>query len=139
MATTRGFLVALLLLSTSCAGSPMPESGTPKPVVDRYVINNDELQDPVLRGMDALRAIQYLRPTFFRNSGPQSFVNMSAGLTQFSMDYGPVQPLSHLSELPSLSLQMVYEIRYLDVNEATNRFGINANGGPVIVVVSNKQ
>lgn len=139
MTTMRGFFVSLLLLSVSCAGSSTPESGTPKPVVDRNVISNEELQDPVLRGMDALRAIQYLRPAFFRGSGPQSFVNTSAGMTQFSMDYGPVQPLKNLSALPSLSLQMVYEIRYLDTNDATNRFGLNANSGPVIVVVSNKQ
>lgn len=139
MVTTRGFLVALLLLSVSCAGSSTPESGAPRPVLDRYVISNEELQDPVLRGMDALRAIQYLRPAFFKTTGPQSFSNMSAGLLQFSMDYGPVQPLSHLASLPSLSLQSAYEIRYLDPNDAANRFGINANGGPVVVLVSNKQ
>jgi len=139
MVTTRGFFVALLLLSVSCAGSSTPERAAPKPVVDRNVISNEELQDPILRGMDALRVIQYLRPSFFRTSGPQSFVNMSSGLVQFSMDYGPLQPLSHLAALPSLSLQMVYEIRYLDLNDAQNRFGIAANNGPVIVVVSNKQ
>src|SRR4051812_44261718 len=139
MAATRGLLVAFLLLCASCAGSPAAETGTPKPVADRNVITNEELQDPVLRGMDALRAIQYLRPAFFRTSGPQSFANATAGLAQFSMDYGPLQPLSQLSALPSLSLQMVYEIRYLDLNDAQNRFGIAANSGPVIVVVSNKQ
>jgi hypothetical protein len=139
MAFTRGFLAAFLILSTSCAGSSAPEGSVPKPVVDRNVIRNEELQDPVLRGMDALRAIQYLRPAFFKGSGPQSFANTNSGLTQFSMDYGPVQPLSQLSALPSLSLQMAYEIRFLDVNEAQNRFGLNANSGPVIVVVSNKQ
>ena len=140
MVATRGILVALLLLSASCAGSSTPEAGTPKPVVDRNVISNEELQDPVLRGMDALRAIQYLRPMFFRAaSGPLSFSNATAGLAQYSMDYGPLQPLSHLAELSSLSLQMVYQIRYLDLNDAQNRFGILANSGPVIVVVSNKQ
>jgi hypothetical protein len=139
MATTRGLLVALLMLSVSCAGSSTPSTGTPAPIADRNVISSDELQDPVLRGMDALRVIQYLRPAFFRSSGPQSFVNMSAGLVQFSMDYGPLQPVSHLAALPALSLQTVYEIRYLDLNDAQNRFGIAAQGGPVIVVVSNKQ
>ena len=139
MAATRGLLVALLVLCASCAGSSTPEESVPKPVVDRNVISNEELQNPVLRGMDALRVIQYLRPGFFKATGPQSFVNMSAGLLQFSMDYGPLQPISHLAALPSLSLQTVYEIRYLDLNDAQNRFGIAAQGGPVIVVVSNKQ
>ena len=138
MATTRAFLVALLLLSTSCARSSTSEPRPAKPVADRNVITNEELQDPVLRGMDALRVIQYLRPAFFRTSGPQSFVNANSGLVQFSMDYGPLQPVSHLSALAPLSLQTVYEIRYLDLNDAQNRFGIAANSGPVIVVVSNK-
>src|SRR6476646_2318294 len=55
MAATRGLLVALLVLCASCAGSSTPEESVPKPVVDRNVISNEELQNPVLRGMDALR------------------------------------------------------------------------------------
>ncbi|CAN5180496.1 hypothetical protein BH09GEM1_BH09GEM1_48240 [soil metagenome] len=139
MAATRGIFIAFLLLTASCGRSASSTASAPKPLADRNVISNEELQDPVLRGMDALRAIRYLRPTFFRETGPQSFVNVTAGTVQFSMDYGPVQPLHNLAALAPLSLQMVYEIRYLDTNDAQNRFGINANGGPVIVVVSNKQ
>jgi hypothetical protein len=139
MAAMRGLLIVVLLFGASCRQSPSSASSTPKPVTAKYVISNEELQDPVLRGMDALRAIRYLRPTFFHETAPQSFFNTMAGTVQFSMDYGPVQPLSALSALPSLSLQMVYEIRYLDANDAQNRFGLNANGGPIIVVVSNKQ
>ena len=139
MAATRGIFIALLLFVAACGQSTSSSSNTPAPAQNKYVISNEELQDPVLRGMDALRAIRYLRPTFFRVSGPQSFSNASAGSVQFSMDYGPVQPVDNLSLLPSLSLQMVYEVRYLERNDAANRFGITSNGGPVIVVVSNKQ
>ena len=138
MPATRGLFIALLL-AVSCGGSAASTSTAPRPVRDKYVISNEELQDPVLKGMDAIRLISYLRPTFFRGTGPQSFSNASAGSVQFSMDYGPVQPVSQLAAIPPLSLLMAYEIRYLEPNEATNRFGINANGGPVIVVVSNKQ
>ena len=144
MAATRGLQVAMLVLSAACAGAPAPDPGTLSPEAsaskhDRNVITNDELQDPTLRGMDALRAIQHLRPAFIRASGPSSFVNLSAGLTQFSMDYGPLQPVNNLAQLSSMSLLTVYEIRYLDLNDAQNRFGIAANNGPVIVIVSNKQ
>jgi hypothetical protein len=38
-----------------------------------------------------------------------------------------------------LRTDLLYEIRYLDVSDAQNRFGLNANGGPVIVLLSNKQ
>lgn len=139
MAATRALFIALIFLTASCAQSSSSTETAAKPVGDRNVISNQELQDPVIVGMDALRAIRYLRPTFFRETGPQSFSNPSAGAVQFSMDYGPVQPLSNLAAVAPLSLQMVYEIRYLDPNNAANRFGINANGGPVIVLVSNKQ
>ena len=139
MAVMRGLSVFLLLSAASCGPSAPSASSTPTPVASKNVISNEELQNPVLRGMDAARAIRYLRPTFFKESGPQSFGNISAGMVQFSMDYGPVQPLDNLSSLPSLSLRTVYEVRYLDRNDALSRFGVNANGGPVIVVVSNKQ
>ena len=138
MAATRGLFITLLLFAASCGQATSSASSAPKPVAARNVISNEELQDPVLRGMDALRLIRYLRPTFFRDTGPQSFFNSTAGALQFSMDYGPLQPLSQLASLAPLSLQMAYEIRYLDTNDAQNRFGITANGGPAIVVVSNK-
>ena len=139
MAATRGLFIAALLFAASCGQSTSSASSSPKPVASKNVISNEELQDPVLRGMDAMRTIRYLRPMFFRETGPQSFFIATAGTLQFSMDYGPLQPISQLASLPSLSLQMAYEIRYLEPNDAQNRFGLTANGGPVIVVVSNKQ
>lgn len=140
MAATRALFTALLLFSVSCAHSPeSATSGTPRPAQNKDVISHEELQDPVLLGMDALRAIRYLRPAFFRESGPQSFMNASAGTLHFSMDFGPLMPLSQLSAIPSVTLLTVYEVRYFDVNSAAGRFGLTADGGPVIVVVSNKQ
>ena len=84
--------------------------------------------------MDSERAIRYLRPGFFRTTGPQSGIDASAGRVQFSLDFGPPQ----LGSFPALPLFSLLEIRYLDANDAQNRFGINANGGPVIVLVSHK-
>ena len=139
MAATRALLIGFLMLAASCGRSAESTETAPRAMTDRNVISREELQNPVIVGMDALRAIRYLRPAFFRETGPQSFINAAAGSVQFSMDYGPLQPLNNLSALAALSLQTVYEVRYLDLNDAQNRFGINANGGPVIVVVSNKQ
>ena len=139
MSAPRGFFIAVLFFAASCGRMASSPSDSPRPVAEKNVISREELQDPVLRGMDALQTIRYLRPAFFRDTGPQSFFSTTAGALQFSMDYGPVQPLSQLSILSPLSLQMAYQVRYLDINEAQNRFGISANGGPVIVVVNNKQ
>ena len=62
-----------------------------------------------------------------------SFQNTTAGQVQVSQDYGPLQSLNALAAVDTRSL---VEVRYLNANDAQNRFGINANGGPVIVVMT---
>ena len=142
MDSTRLAVTALLVMAASCARpstrgeGPPSASGIPRMAKDPNVISAEELHDPVIISMDALKAIRYLRPAFFRTSGPQSFSNSGAGLVQISPDFGPLQPLSQLRNFTTITLS---EVRYLDANEAQARFGINANGGPVIVLVSGRQ
>lgn len=144
MVATRRCLAALLLVAASCGGPSSSTAGSqprgtesgPRVAKDPNVISTEELHDPVVAGMDALKAIRFLRPTFFRTTGPQSFSNQTAGQVQISYDYGPLQPLSQLSASTPITL---VEVRYLTANEAQVRFGINANGGPVIVLLNNKQ
>jgi hypothetical protein len=144
LATRRTLSGLLLLAGAACASQQKPatigQSGAPSgsPVAERAkrnpnVISREELQDPTIAGGDAMTAIRQLRPAFFRNRGPQSFSNATAGQVQISQDFGPLQPLSQLSALDTRSL---VEVRYLDANDAQSRFGINANGGPVIVLLS---
>ena len=97
------------------------------------VISQQELRDPTIAGADAMTAIRQLRPAFFRTRGPQSFTNATAGLVQVSQDYGPLQAVNALTTVDTRSL---VEVRYLNANDAQNRFGINANGGPVIVLLT---
>jgi hypothetical protein len=99
------------------------------------VISREELADPAIAGVDAMTSIRQLRPAFFRTRGPQSFQNASAGLVQISQDYGPLQPVSQLSAIDTRSL---VEVRYLSAVDAQTRFGINANGGPVIVLLTSQ-
>ena len=129
----------MVVMVASCARPSAPGSISPQVAANPNIISRDEMQNPVLLGMDAARAIHYLRPTFFRSSGPQSFVDGSAGLVQLSVDYGPLLPVRQLASFPPLPILYLYEIRYLDANEAENRFGLNANGGPVILLVSQKR
>jgi hypothetical protein len=139
MSVTRRSLVALLVLVASCAGSSASTTtttATPRVATDRNVISKEEMESPEIAGWDALKAIRYLRPAFFRATGQQSFSNASAGQVQFSEDYGPLRPIS---DLVAMKLNFVFEVRYLDANEAQNRFGINANSSPVIVLLNNKQ
>ncbi len=134
MTALRRCLVALLVVTASCARSNAPSTYVPRG--DPNVISREEMQNPVIASMDALKAIRYLRPGFFRGTGPQSFSNGTAGNIQFSQDYGPLRPIGELATINPL---LLYEVRYLDIADATNRFGINANGGAVIVLLNSKQ
>ena len=136
MFATRRSLALLLVLAASCAPQPKAAAtGTPTTRIQRNpdVISREELQDPTVAGGDAMTAIRQLRPAFFRTRGPQSFSNASAGAVQISQDFGPLQPLQQLSTIDARSLQ---QVRYLNANDAQTRFGINANGGPVIVLLT---
>ena len=133
-------LVALLAVASACASSSgTPAEGTTtgeRASRNPNVITYAELQDPTVASTDAQTAIRQLRPAFFRTRGPQSFSNTSAGEVQISQDYGPLQQLSGLAAIPVRSL---VEVRYLNAVEAQQRFGINANGGPVIILLSSRQ
>ena len=136
MFATRRSLALLLVLAASCATQPKTAStSAPSARIQRNpdVISREELQDPTIAGGDALTAIRQLRPAFFRTRGPQSFSNASAGMVQVSQDYGPLQPVSQLSAIDTRSL---VQVRYLNANDAQTRFGINATGGPVIVLLT---
>ena len=138
----RRTLAVLLVLAASCAKSPSSTAtAAPRPSATREARNPDvisraELQDPTIAGTDAMTAIRQLRPAFFRTRGPQSFSNATAGLTQISQDFGPLQPVDNLKGIDTRSLT---EVRFLNAVEAQNRFGINANGGPVIVLLTTLQ
>jgi hypothetical protein len=140
MLARRCSLALVVVLAAACA-KPAASSGGPVPGATRTqrnpdVITREELQDPAIAGGDAMTAIRQLRPAFFRTRGPQSFSNATAGLVQISQDFGPLQPVGNLAAIDTRSL---VEVRYLNAVDAQNRFGINANGGPVIVLLTTKQ
>jgi hypothetical protein len=138
MLSRRLTLVVLLAAGAACAQkaastSTVAPQESSRPRKNSDVITQDELRDRSIAGTDAMTAIRQLRPAFFRTRGPMSFQNATAGQVQISQDYGPLQQLSNLSSVDTRSL---VEVRYLNANDAQNRFGINANGGPVIVLVT---
>jgi hypothetical protein len=132
---------ALLALSMACMRTHHP---SPSDVAadqaharrNTSVITLEELQDPTVVSNDALTTIRLLRPQYFMTRGPVSFKNANAGKVQISQDFGPLQQLTALSGIDTRSLK---EVRYLNSTEATARFGINANGGPVIVLLTTSQ
>ena len=51
---------------------------------------------------------------------------------------GDVGPLPDVSTLKATNTMGLVEVRYLKADEAALRFGLNANGAPVIVLLHNK-
>jgi len=132
-------IAAFLAITISCGGSRYPDvpGGAPAPSrVERQanVISSDELQDPSIYSRDAYTAIRHLRPNFFTYHGPNSF-QANTGIVHFSVDYGPLQELQQLAKMTTMG---ILEVRYLNAEMAQARFGLNANGGPVIVLLYSK-
>ena len=142
MNVIRVSVAAMLVLSVSCASNKPVDTNSelrivqPKAKKEHNVISRDELQAPEITSRDALTAIRHLRPHFFTYRGPNSFFGTTTGNTQISYDFGPLQPVATLTSLNTFGL---YEVRFLNAEEAQLRFGLNANGGPVIVLLTNKE
>lgn len=145
MSAHRLLIVVLGLATAACTPKVDPSAPAPAtnadgaPVVrasrNPDVISEQELQDPTIAGRNAMEAIRQLRPAFFRTRGSISLNNPTAGLTQISQDYGPLQPLNNLNNIDTRSL---VQVRYLSAVDAQQRFGINANGGSVIVLLTTR-
>lgn len=139
----------MLILATSCASqtsaaaaaSPASADSPERAARDPNVISRAELQDPAIASQNAEYAIRQLRPAFFRNRGPQTLRSggdpaAAPGMVRISQDYGPLQAAGALA---AIDVRSLVEIQYLDAVAAQARFGISANGGPVILLLSTKQ
>jgi len=141
MKFSRALLPALFMLAaaSACASTKTNDNELrtvqPKAKQNPYVITREELMDPAITSRDALTALRHLRPNMFTYRGPTNPLDHTAGHTQVSQDYGPLMPLDNLAGMNTMTF---VEVRFLNAEEATGRFGLNANGGPVIVLVSNK-
>jgi hypothetical protein len=138
--TTR-ICAALLVLAVACGGGSSTAStpgSAPSPSRanrNSNVVTEQELQNPVVQSKDLLSALRALRPNFFAYRGPTGSSEAGAGEVLVSMDYGPLQSIMMLKQMNSVGL---VEVRYLKPDEAALRFGLNANSGPVIVLLHNK-
>ena len=138
MLPTTSRMAALLAITLGCATRNASKDGAPVAhhVRNSNVISREELQDPTIVSNDAMTTIRQLRPAYFMTRGPLSIKNATAGQLQISQDFGPLQKSSALSAIDTRSL---VEVRYLNATDAQARFGINANGGPVLVLLTSTQ
>jgi len=139
MSLSRRSAALLLLFSAACSSNRAPiDDSAPAPKASGFkanVISREELQDPRFVGGDALNTINRLRPMFLRQRAPSSFQSNKAGIVQVSVDFGPLQQVSILPTIPTVSL---WQVQFLTPEEAELRFGLNANSGPVVVLLTSK-
>jgi len=133
---------AFVVLSVACASSQQAGSDgtesqavTPRAKRASNVIATDELQAPAIISRDAYAAIRMLRPNFFSYRGPTGSSEAGAGEVMVSHDYGPLMSVQSLKTHNTMG---IVEVRFLNAEEAGLRFGLNANGAPVIVLLHNK-
>ena len=140
MRLTRIATAAFVVLAVACASSQAgsdteSQAVTPRARRAANVIAADELQAPAIVSRDAYAALRMLRPNFFSYRGPTGSSEAGAGEVMVSHDYGP---LMSVQSLKSHNTMGIVEVRYLTAEEAGLRFGLNANGAPVIVLLHNK-
>lgn len=134
MPVSRVLVAAILIATMGCThqrGGTDP--AVPPPITrDSDVITAQELEDPSVRGDNALDAVRRLRPRFLASRGRQT-INAGSGTLLVSTNGGPLRGLSDLSRLRS---HEVAEIRYLSPSDAAQRFGTAAGSSPVLLVTS---
>lgn len=126
-------LVSLPVLGPlACAPAAGPAGATPglaQTGRQSDVISEHELSDVALADKTVLEAIQRLRPRFLTSRSS----TVREGTIPIRMSLDGANP-QDASELAHISVAEVSEIRYLNVGDATLRFGMGGTSGPVILV-----
>jgi hypothetical protein len=115
---------ALLLLLAGCASGPPRQ---PVSVADRNLLMAEEMR--AAGYTDAFRAVQSMRPHWLRIRGPTSFSQPEVVIKVYldgSLMGGPEQ-------LQRITISSISSIRFLDANEATQRWGFDHVNGAILV------
>ncbi|AHG92286.1 hypothetical protein J421_4751 (plasmid) [Gemmatirosa kalamazoonensis] len=144
MSPHRLALFALLVAAPVAARPTAAQDSATKTVKDarparrdRYLITREELAAPDLQAQSVLEVIRRLRPNFLNVRGTQSCLGVcsandaESGKVHASVDGNPVVSLS---EINTMHIANVTEIRFLDAAAAMQKFGGSAHEGPVILI-----
>ena len=119
-----GLTFALVLLLAGCAAGP---TGQPVSAADRNLLTAETM---IAAGhTDALRAVQSLRPQWLRIRGPTSFSQPEVPIKVYlddSLMGGPEQ-------LQRITVSSISSIRFLDGNDAQQRWGFDHSNGAILV------
>lgn len=109
---------------TACATAPAPRARG-----DREVLFADEIQRTA--AVTAYDAVRQLRPEWLRRRGRSSIQNATADVL---VVYLNGTRLGNVQMLRSVAIGSVLEIRHLDANDATTRFGTGHAGGALLIL-----
>jgi len=125
----RGFSVLSLILVMLAGGCATSAEAGGRDGTSRDVVTRAEIADTAVS--NAFQALERLRPRWLRSRGPVSVEHPEAGNPVVYMDgtrFGPLRTLRQIG------VEVIGEIRYMDPNEATNRFGAGHTGGVIMVL-----
>lgn len=126
----RPFVVCLSLSFVVLACGGQPRTADPGGVKSSDVITIDEIL--TTKTQNAYDAVRRLRPAFLQSRGP---------ITLLERDNAPSQPLVYLDNrrygdiesLKTITVDGIYEIRYLSPNQAQLKWGMNHAAGVIHV------
>ena len=113
-----------LVLASACvrnSGDPVLQSSD--------IITRAELSKT--SALNAYEAVQRLRPQFFKDRGRTSILRAESRTPIVVLDD---RPLGDMSTLRDISLNVVYEIRYLSASQAQVKYGSGYPAGAIVVV-----
>ena len=97
----------------------------------RDVITQEEIDKSGQKDQDLIAAIRSLRPHFFE--APRGVRSFGGGAINPVVVYVDGIRQTGLDALQTLMAKDVREVRYLDPSRSQSEYGINANGGAIVV------
>ena len=120
------FIMALGFTVAACAAAGSPESESPR----SNVITLDEFAN--VGHMNALEAVQRLRPVWLRVRGQATFRAQMVGIRVY---VDGTRRGDTVDELRRIRVSNIDEMRFLSAREATMRFGTDHQEGAILVIL----
>ena len=122
---------ALVLIASLGACSSMQEGSTGR--VKGDVLTAEEIA--TTNAHNAYDAITLKRPFFLKSRGMRSLHEAPTGQTvEYPVVYMDRMYYGDIESLKDISVNTIFEIRYLDFNEATVQFGTGHSGGIIHIL-----
>jgi hypothetical protein len=97
----------------------------------RDLITQEEIEKSGQKDQDIIAAIRSLRPHFLE--GPRGTRTLGSGMIYPLVVVVDGRRQTGLDDLVTMMAKDVKEVRYLDPTRSQNEFGVNANGGAIVV------